>query len=271
MKLKFYHLDAFTDKLFGGNSAGVCPLQEWLPDSLMQQVAMENNLSETAFYVRESGGYRVRWFTPKVEVDLCGHATLAAAFVLFNFEGYAGNEISFNSRSGLLHVRKDNALLTLNFPSDELQQIELTAGARACFKEKPIEAWKGKSDLMLVFANENQVASLEPDLKAIAQLDARGLIATAKGDTVDFVSRMFAPQCGIDEDPATGSAHTTLTNYWAPRLGKKELAAIQLSARRAYLRTKDLGERVEISGNVVMYLEGMITVPVGAVAGAKVS
>jgi PhzF family phenazine biosynthesis protein len=258
MKIKIYQLDAFTDSLFGGNPAAVCPLIEWLPDALLQNIAMENNLAETAFIVKESNGYRIRWFTPAVEVDLCGHATLAAAYVLFHLENYQGNEIEFQSRSGLLRVINEHDMLTLNFPVDKLEEVDISSGFLSCFDIAPIKVYKGKSDFMFVFENESQIANIQPDLHRISELDARGVIITAKGDHVDFVSRFFAPQSGIDEDPVTGSAHTSLTPYWHEVLQKDEMTAIQLSKRKGFLKCKYLGERIAISGKVCLYMSGEI-------------
>jgi PhzF family phenazine biosynthesis protein len=259
MKLKLYQVDAFTDKLFGGNPAAVCTLGEWLSDDLLQNIAMENNLAETAFYVKREEGYEIRWFTPKVEVDLCGHATLAAAFVLFNKEGYIGERIIFNSpRSGNLSVSRSFDLLTLDFPVDVYQQIAVSEEIISCFGKQPVEAFKGKTDYMLVYEGEPDIIDAEPQFEVISKLKGRGVIITAKGESVDFVSRFFAPQSGIAEDPVTGSAHTTLTPYWSVKLGKTELSAIQLSERKGYLQCKLMGERVEISGQARLYLEGEI-------------
>ncbi|RPH31046.1 MAG: PhzF family phenazine biosynthesis protein [Bacteroidales bacterium] len=259
MNQRIYQVDAFTDKVFGGNPAAVCPLKEWLSDELLQKIAMENNLAETAFFVKQNEQYHIRWFTPTVEVDLCGHATLAAAFVLFSYENHNGNEIQFYSlRSGGLTVSKQSDYLTLNFPTDVYERIELFEELTIGFKFKPIEALKGKTDYMLVFENEDQINKLSPNFDAISKLNARGVIVTAKGNSVDFVSRFFAPQSGINEDPVTGSAHTTLTPYWAKKLGKNELSAIQLSERKGYLNCKYLNERVEISGKAKLYLIGEI-------------
>lgn len=261
MKTKIYQVDAFTNELFGGNPAAVCPLDEWLSEELMQQIAMENNLAETAFYVKDGEQYHIRWFTPTVEVDLCGHATLATAFVLFNYEGHQGDTIHFYSpRSGALAVEKRGELYTLNFPVDEYQPVELSAALTAGFNLEPQAALKGKTDYVLVYKNEEEIKSLMPSMDKIAELDARGMIVTAAGNDVDFVSRFFAPQSGVNEDPVTGSAHTTLTPYWAKRLGKSTLTAMQLSSRMGHLQCKDLGERVEISGNCRLYLMGEINV-----------
>lgn len=261
MKLRIYQVDAFTEKVFGGNPAAIVPLDHWLPDSTMQKIAMENNLAETGYVVRKDKEYEIRWFTPTVEVDLCGHATLAAAHVLFNYEGHVLDEITFHSeRSGKLLVRKNGPAITLNFPADTFDQIELKPDILRSFHIKAKEGYKGKSDFMLVFESEKQIKELIPNLDAISKLEGRGLIATAKGDDVDFVSRFFAPQSGINEDSVTGSAHTTLTPYWAKILGKEELTAIQLSERKGHLKCKLLGDRVEISGNAVTFMFGEIEV-----------
>jgi PhzF family phenazine biosynthesis protein len=218
---------------------------------------MENNLAETAFYVAKGGRYEIRWFTPMVEVDLCGHATLAAAFVLFQCEGYVGDAIHFHSpRSGSLYVSKQADWLTLDFPVDVFQSVPVSTEIIHCFDRQPLEAYKGKTDYMLVYEKESDIRDIRPKFEAIAGLDARGLIITARGSEVDFVSRFFAPQSGITEDPVTGSAHTTLTPYWSSKLNKTELSAIQLSERRGYLQCKNLGERIAISGQAKLYLAG---------------
>jgi PhzF family phenazine biosynthesis protein len=259
--IKRYQVDAFAENIFEGNPAVVCPLTEWLPDALMQQIAMENNLSETAFYVKESAGYRIRWFTPAVEVDLCGHATLATAFVMFNHEKYGGEEISFQSRSGILKVSRNNGLLTLNFPADELREVEIQADLIEGFNDRPTKILKGKTDYMFVYESENQVRNCSPDFFKVAKIKARGIIITAPGKSHDFVSRFFGPQAGVNEDPVTGSAHTTLTPYWASVTGKKELKAAQLSARGGKLYCKLEGDRVSISGSARLFSEGLIYLP----------
>jgi PhzF family phenazine biosynthesis protein len=261
MKLKIYQLDAFTDKIFCGNPAAVCPLDEWLPDHVMQSIAMENNLAETAFFVKRGEQFDIRWFTPAVEVDLCGHATLASAAVLYDYEKYTGDVITFYSqRSGVLTVSRSGNLLTLDFPSDKFEWVDLSPQLIACFDSQPVEAYRGKTDYMLVFSTEEEIRKLVPDIPAIAKIKSRGIIVTAPGVEVDFVSRFFAPQSGIDEDPVTGSAHTTLTPYWAQKTGRSELSAIQLSARKGYLKCAHHGDRVKISGQVKTYLQGEITV-----------
>lgn len=259
MKHKIYQIDAFTDKVFSGNPAAVCPLDAWLSDDTLQKIAMENNLAETAFYVKQGDQYQIRWFTPTVEVDLCGHATLASAFVLFNCENHQGNIIHFFSpRSGALTVTKKGELMTLNFPSDAFEQVELTAEITNSFNIAPKLAFKGKTDYLLVFDTEDEIRKIVPVFDKISKLKGRGVIVTAKGNKVDFVSRFFAPQSGINEDPVTGSAHTTLTPYWSKQLGKTELTAIQLSERKGYLQCKYLNDRVEISGQGRLYLKGEI-------------
>ncbi|MEZ4973065.1 MAG: PhzF family phenazine biosynthesis protein [Cyclobacteriaceae bacterium] len=259
MNQRLYQVDAFAEKVFSGNPAAVCPLSEWPSDHVMQNIAMENNLAETAFYVKSGDQYEIRWFTPAVEVDLCGHATLAAAFVLFNHENHEGDEIQFFShRSGRLAVTRKGDLLTLNFPSDTIKEIAVSEDIKRGFDKEPKQAFKGKTDYLLVFETESDITSLKPNFPEIKKMPARGVIITAKGDEVDFVSRFFGPQVGIDEDPVTGSAHTTLIPYWAERLNKQELKAVQLSTRRGYLQCRHLGDRVEISGKGKLYLAGEI-------------
>jgi PhzF family phenazine biosynthesis protein len=257
MPVKIYQVDTFTDHLFGGNPAAVCPLKNWLPDETLQRIASENNLSETAFYVRQGDHYTLRWFTPAVEVDLCGHATLAAAHVLFYHEGHTGEVITFHSpKSGLLSVRRQTPFLTLDFPADQLEEAVLTKEIKAGFDKEPLAVFRGKTDLLLIYEKEPDIQQLTPYFRQIAKLDCRGVIVTAPGNTLDFVSRFFTPQCGIDEDPVTGSAHTTLTPYWAGRLGKSELTALQLSKRRGYLECTQLGKRVTIRGQAILYMMG---------------
>ncbi|MDH5785504.1 MAG: PhzF family phenazine biosynthesis protein [Chromatiales bacterium] len=258
MELTIYQLDAFTDRLFGGNPAAVCPLEEWLSDGLMQQIAMENNLAETAFIVHERDGWRIRWFTPLKEVNLCGHATLAAAWVYFHHIEPGAHQVAFNSQSGQLGVEREGNRLTLDFPvADYHAQITppLLVEALAITPQECFAA----DDWMVVVENESIVQSLQPDLRLLQQLDRRGVIVTAAGDDCDFVSRFFAPKYGIDEDPVTGSAHTLLSPYWSQRLNKSSLHARQLSPRGGELWCEIKGERVFISGHVVPYLKGVIT------------
>ncbi|OIN59667.1 PhzF family phenazine biosynthesis protein [Arsenicibacter rosenii] len=261
--MRLYQLDAFTDRLFAGNPAAVIPLTEWLPDEQMQRIAAENNLAETAFYVAtgEPGHYHIRWFTPTVEVDLCGHATLATAYVVFYLEQKPdADRITFDSRSGPLNVcREEEGWLVLDFPVDTVQKATLLPPALlTAFDEKPVAILKGKTDYMLVYETQEQIEQLTPDFRELVTVPARGVIVTAPGKDVDFVSRFFGPQSGIDEDPVTGSAHTTLIPYWAEKLGKTSLKAQQLSARGGSLMCKLSGERVEIAGQVQLYLKGEI-------------
>ena len=260
MKLKIYQVDAFTDKLFSGNPAAVCPLPlDWLENSVMQNIAKENNLSETAFYVYRNDKYHIRWFTPKIEVDLCGHATLATAHVLFNHENYSEKIINFDSKSGPLSVRKEDDYIVMNFPTDTIKKTNLSGELLTWFDIKPVEAFKGISDYMLVFEDEEQIKSIKYNLEEIRKVKTRGIIITAKGKKFDFVSRFFAPYAGIDEDPVTGSAHTTLTPYWSKVLNKNDLTAMQLSERTGFIKCKYLNERTEISGKAKTYLQGEIT------------
>ncbi len=256
--MTLYQIDAFTDKLFGGNPAAVIILDSWPEDRLMQSIALENNLAETAFVVPEGDDYRIRWFTPAVEVDLCGHATLAAAFVMFTELGYSKNLIRFQSRSGWLSVSKNDSWLTLDFPADQLKPLNITSSIQKCTTANILEAYQGRSDYLLVLSDEKTLKNSHFDLLAIGALGNRGVIVTAEGKDVDFVSRFFAPAYGIPEDPVTGSAHTSLTPYWAGRLNKKKLTAKQVSSRGGNLKCELNGDRVLISGQAVLYMKGEI-------------
>jgi len=247
---------AFAEGPFQGNPAAVCPLERWLPDSLMQAIAAENNLSETAFYVGREGRYSLRWFTPTCEVDLCGHATLAAGHVVFLHEPHL-NKVEFSSKSGSLIVRRLEDQLSLNFPAQRTCPCPIPDGLEDILGIT-VEGCLQGVDLMVVVAHEHQVKVLAPDSGAVASLPGRGLIVTAPGTEVDFVSRFFAPSCGIAEDPVTGSAHCSLTPYWAERLGRSDLLARQLSARGGMLHCQLAKERVLISGRVIPYLSGVI-------------
>lgn len=259
MKLTLFQIDAFTHQLFSGNPAAICPLEEWIDEDKMQKIAAENNLAETAFFVKNGEQYDIRWFTPTVEVDLCGHATLAAAFVLYQHLGVKSHEILFYShRSGQLKVAKDGNLLTLNFPVDQIHDIDFDWGSFNGLSLPAKEVLKGKTDYMFVYENESQVANMKPNFFEIAKLKARGIIITAPGNEVDFVSRFFGPQSGIDEDPVTGSAHTTLIPYWSKKLNKSQLTAKQISPRGGELSCELFGDRVKISGECVLYLLGDI-------------
>jgi PhzF family phenazine biosynthesis protein len=256
--IPLYQIDAFSAHLFAGNPAAVCPLETWLDAAVMQQIAAENNLAETAFFVRESEGYRIRWFTPTTEVDLCGHATLAAAHVLFEHLGYKGEKLTFDSRSGPLHVTRSGTMLSLDFPAEPPLAVPVPPEIVKAFGKPPVEVLKA-SDYIVVFPDGEALNELTPDLDALRALDLRGVCITARHDRYDFVSRFFAPNVGIDEDPVTGSAHTQLTPYWAKRLGKKRLFAKQLSPRGGELRCELAGNRVIISGEAVTYLQGKIS------------
>ncbi len=259
MKIKLYHVDTFTEEVFSGNPAAVCPLTgEWPEDALLQKIAAENNLSETAFYLQKNGQYFIRWFTPAVEVDLCGHATLASAFVLFHHEHYQGDTLCFESRSGILNVRKEEDRLTLDFPTDTLEKASLTDELREGVNLLPLEVFKGKTDYLLIYPNEESITHIKINLQNVRRIQARGIIVSSKGKSCDFVCRFFAPQCGINEDPVTGSAFTTLTPYWSEILNKKELSAVQLSARKGYVICRNRGSRTEISGKAKLYLQGEI-------------
>lgn len=261
MKLRIYQVDAFASKVFNGNPAAVCILDAWINESVMQRIANENNLSETAFAVPVDEHYEIRWFTPKMEVDLCGHATLATAHVLFEHMGYSSERVTFDTlRSGQLMVEKSGTLLTLDFPADTLEEIIVPELIITALRKVPLKAFKGKSDFMFIHASQSEIENINPDFGMLAQLGGRGVIITAMGNEVDFVSRFFAPQTGIDEDPVTGSAHTTLTPYWSRVLGKKKLTARQLSLRGGDLVCENLGERVKISGKAKTYLVGEIQI-----------
>jgi len=261
MEIPIYQVDAFASQLFRGNPAAVCPLSSWLPDKTLQSIAAENNLAETAYYVRDNGRYQLRWFTPGVEVDLCGHATVAAASVILETRReQPGPRVVFDSKSGELAVEKEGDLYSLDFPSRPPAECVVDPGLEAALKAKPTSVL-GARDYLCVFEDEDQVRALAPDMDKLAVIDRFGFIATAPGKDCDFVSRFFAPGKGVPEDPATGSAHTTLTPYWSRRLGKEKLFGRQISARGGELWCEDRGDRVKIAGRAIPYLEGIITVP----------
>ena len=260
--LTLYQVDAFTERVFGGNPAAVCVLEDWLTAEQMQAIGNENNLAETAFVVPEGESYHIRWFTPEVEVDLCGHATLAAAYVLLRVLKVPQRVLQFQTLSkGRLSVSQEGERLYLNFPTDRIAPIDPLAAAEAGLGATPLAYWKGETDFIVLLENEKAVAELTPDMRWVEQLGERGLIVTAAGDSVDFVSRFFAPQSGVDEDYVTGSAHTSLIPFWAPKLGKKQLTAQQISKRTGTLYCEDLGDRVRIGGQAQLYLKGEIYVP----------
>lgn len=259
MKIPLYQVDAFCKETFSGNPAAVCPLENWLDDELLLNIALENNLSETAFFIPEGDDFHIRWFTPGVEVKLCGHATLATAHILYTELGYDRDIIKFNSLSGMLEVKKNENGYTLNFPSDRLQEATLQGELFRNKKTEHLPTFKGDTDYVIVLESEEEVLNAQPNFEAIARSQARGLIITAKGNNSDFVYRFFAPQSGVNEDPATGSAQTTLVPFWAKELGKNVLSSIQLSQRRGYFTSEYLGERVNISGKAITFMSGEIT------------
>lgn len=260
MKLKIFQVDAFTNSVFGGNPAAVCPLVSWLPDQLMQAIAAENNLAETAFFVKENDSYHIRWFTPLTEIKLCGHATLASAHVLFEILNQNGSTIHFTSLSGSLYVEKEpDGLLTMDFPIAKMIPCATPQALWESLGAHPIECYKG-DDYMAVLDSEETLLGLQPDLRQMATLQVRGIIVTARGDSCDFVSRFFAPQSGIDEDPATGSAHCATAPYWAKILKKNTLRAIQRSKREGHLSCQVTEDRVLITGKAVLYMTGAIEI-----------
>lgn len=263
MTLKIYQADAFTDQLFGGNPAAVCPLQEWLPDEIMQKIALENNLAETAFFVKDGDGFMLRWFTPELEIDLCGHATLASAHILFTELGFAGDQIHFKTKvAGTLIVSKSDDLYTLDFPSRPPQNCEVPDILLEALGGNVTPSIIQKSrDYFLVYESEADIINLKPDFALLAKIDVIGIIVTAPGEEVDFVSRFFAPSCSVPEDPVTGSAHCTLIPYWAKRLDKNSMRAYQLSSRKGEIWCENKGDRVLISGKAVTFLRGEIFVP----------
>ncbi|MFI5154559.1 MAG: PhzF family phenazine biosynthesis protein [Chitinophagales bacterium] len=257
--MKLYVVNAFTRVDFGGNPAGVIPLTAWLSDEMMQQMAAQHNLAETGFIVQEADAFRIRWFTPTVEVDLCGHATLATAHIYFSHLNYPGKQILFNSKSGPLPVYRENdGSISLDFPLNRPSKAAILPEILEGLKAKPLAFYSSTFDFLAVFEKQSDIEKLDPDFKILAQVKSRGLITTAKGEDVDFVSRCFFPQSGIDEDPVTGSAYTVLAPYWADQLGKTKLSAIQLSKRKGYLNCELRGERVLINGFAKTYLEGEI-------------
>lgn len=262
MKLEIFQVDAFTSKPFGGNPAAVVPLTEWLPDETMLKIAGENNLSETAFFVKEGDAYHIRWFTPTIEVNLCGHATLASAHVIFNCLNSEENYIKFHSdRSGELSVAKDGDLMILDFPSYPMSAIEQSDELAQAVGKVPVRMWESQGNMVfLLMESESDIRALEPDQSALAKIDFDEVIVMAPGDDSDFVSRMFAPRIGIPEDPVTGAIHCSLIPYWAEQLNKDKLFARQVSERGGELFCELKGDRVRIGGNATLYLKGEIYV-----------
>ncbi len=259
MKIPIYQVDAFTSAVFSGNPAAVCILDAWIDDKLLQSIAAENNLSETAFLVQAGSGFELRWFTPVTEVALCGHATLASAFVLFVCRSWPGSTVKFQTRkSGELSVTKRGDLLEMDFPARPATPRTAPAGLVEALHVKPEGVFGSAEILMVVLENESAVRAVQPDFDALHRAESRGTIVTARGDRSDFVSRFFAPRVGIPEDPVTGSAHCVLTPYWAAVLGKTTLHALQVSNRGGELFCSTASDRVKISGRAVLYLEGMV-------------
>jgi PhzF family phenazine biosynthesis protein len=260
MPLSYFQVDAFTNRVFGGNPAGVCPLDAWLPDPMLQAIAAENNLSETAFLVGQAGSFQLRWFTPTVEVDLCGHATLAAAFVIFHEYKFTGERISFQTRIGELGATRDGDRIVLDFPAWPARRCTAVPAMLAdALGWLPRELHKTR-DFLAVFSSEEEILGLRPDPALLARLDCLGVICTAPGTDSDFVSRFFAPGAGVPEDPVTGSAHSTLIPYWSERLGKTKMFARQLSQRRGELFCVSHGERVGIGGQARLYSRAQLEI-----------
>lgn len=259
MKIPLYQIDAFTNRVFGGNPAAVCPLEQWRDAELLQHIAAENNLAETAFFVKKGDDFELRWFTPEVEVDLCGHATLASAYVIFNHLDYTGNSIRFHTKSGVLTVSRDTEFLILDFPGAKPGGTEIP-GLTEALGIQPLEVLEAKRHVVALLENEEDVLRANPDMALLKKIDRFGFIVTAQGKKSDFVSRFFAPGAGIPEDPATGAAHCVLTPYWAEKLGKKSLHAIQLSKRRGELFCEEQGNRVLLRGKAVPFCKGTIEI-----------
>lgn len=259
MRIPFHQIDAFTSERFSGNPAAVCELPNWLPDETLQAIAQENNLSETAFFVRNGKRYDLRWFTPVHEVDLCGHATLAAGYVILNYLSLNDDVVNFDSHSGPLAVHQDGDIYTLDFPARPPKPLDPEPGLVEALGGEPRQ-FLAAEDMLVVYKREEDVRALNPDFIALGKLDTRGFIVTAPGTDCDFVSRFFAPRFGIDEDPVTGSAHCVLAPYWAERLGRNRLHARQVSKRGGELWCHLHGDRVEISGHAVKVIEGTLKV-----------
>jgi PhzF family phenazine biosynthesis protein len=257
--MNIFQVDAFNNELFKGNPAAVIPLDKWISDELMQQIAEENNLSETVFFVKKNSLFEIKWFTPTCEIDLCGHATLAAAHIIYSEFNYAEKEIVFSSKSGTLKVSKNNDWYTLNFPATSLEEIEAPKKLEQALGTKIDKLYKGKWKALALVENEDTLKNLTPNFSLLSETNFNGIIVTAKGNEVDFVSRFFAPKIGINEDPVTGSAHTLLIPFWSKIINKKVLNARQISKREGVLKCKYLGRRVEMSGQAKTYLKGKLT------------
>ncbi len=259
LELSIYQIDAFANEIFEGNPAAVCPLDFWLPDVTLQNIAQENNLSETAFFVAGENSIELRWFTPKDEVDLCGHATLATAHVLFKHIGHPSQHIQFQTKSGLLSVEQTDSGYRLDFPAAKLKPVAAPDTLINGLGVSTAEVFCGYDYIVLV-ENEDQVRSITPDFLALSQLDLRGIVVTSPGDTTDFVSRCFFPKLGVNEDPITGSAHCELAPFWSEKLGKNKLVAKQLSQRSGTIICEVVDDRVFLEGSAVDYMIGKITI-----------
>jgi len=259
MEIPIYQVDAFASEVFAGNPAAVCPLEAWLPDDVMQAIAAENNLAETAFFVRRGDEFDLRWFTPAVEAEMCGHATLGSAYVIINYLEPERREARFHTRSGQLVVTRDGENYCLDLPAQPPERVDVSPDMTAALGAAPVELWRSMY-MMAVFSDEVQIANLAPDFAKVAVLEKGEVIVTAPGNTGDFVSRFFAPAAGIPEDPVTGSAHTILAPYWAKRLGKTHMAARQISRRGGELAVELRDDRVLLTGRVAPYLQGRIRV-----------
>jgi PhzF family phenazine biosynthesis protein len=269
VELPIFQVDAFSSSVFSGNPAAICPLDEWLPDETLQAIATENNLSETAYFVRNGGSYHLRWFTPACEVDLCGHATLASAYVLFEELNAPGESVRFDTKSGPLIVKREGGLLVMDFPARPPQPIEPDPNLARALGGAPVEILAAR-DYFVRYGSEEEVRQLSPDMEALKKIDRFAFIVTAPGADCDFVSRFFAPGKGIPEDPVTGSAHCTLIPYWAKQLGKTSLHARQISRRGGELFCKFSGDRVEIAGHTALFLRGRITVDAATAAHVQI-
>ena len=258
--MKIYQVDTFNNQIFKGNPAAIIPLKNWISPELMQNIAEENNLSETVFFVKKMDFFEIKWFTPTCEIDLCGHATLAAAHIIFSELNYSKSEIKFESKSGELRVTKNEDWYTLNFPSEKIKEIPCPEILQKALNIPINNVLEGNWKLVVEVSSEEAVQNLKPDFNLLSMLKWNGIIVTAKGNDVDFVSRFFAPKIGINEDPVTGSAHTLLIPYWAQKLNKSKLSALQLSKRLGVLNCTHLNERVEMSGQAVTYLKGEVTI-----------
>ena len=256
--MDIYQVDAFNNQLFKGNPAAVIPLEKWISEELMQSIAEENNLSETVFFVKNKNTFDIKWFTPTCEIDLCGHATLAAAHIIFSELNFDKKALEFTSKSGKLVVTKNDDWYTLNFPSEKIKEVETLSILESALKTKVLKCYQGTWKLLVELENETAITNLKPNFSLLSELESSGIIVTAKGDSVDFVSRFFAPKIGINEDPVTGSAHTLLIPFWSKKLNKTNLNAIQLSKRVGILKCEYLNERVEMSGQAVTYLKGKL-------------